>query len=182
MKQLFFLHSAGPQGIHEGSSDFVAWLSTNLGSEYTIHHPIMPSPEDPDYEPWKAQLRQELAKLAGDVILIGHSLGGAVLLKYLTEEKIAANITGLFLCATPFWGADNDWQYEPFTLPDNFAELLPSIPVIHLYHSTGDPYAPFEHLAHYKQALPQAIDHEVSGDSHAFDHGLPLLVQDITVL
>jgi predicted alpha/beta hydrolase family esterase len=182
MKQVFFLHSAGLQGPHEGSSDFVSWLSANLGPEYEVIHPIMPSPEDPDYEPWKTQLHKKLAELQGDVILVGHSLGGAVLLKYLTEERITASITGLFLCATPFWGADSDWQYEPFTLPDNFVEMLPNIPAIHLYHSKNDPYVPFSHFEQYKQAVPQAIAHEISGDSHAFDSGLPQLAKDIKAL
>lgn len=179
---IFFLHSAGPQGEHEGSADFVQWLIARLGASYTILHPIMPHPENPDYEPWKAQLRQELASLQGDVIFIGHSFGGSVLLKYLTEEKIPATITGMFLCATPFWGADDDWQYEPFALPDNFAALLPSIPSFGIFHSTQDPHVPFSHAEHYKQALPDATLHAIVGDSHAFEQGLPELAAAIEQL
>jgi uncharacterized protein len=182
MKRVFFLHSAGPQGEHEGSSDFIAWLAKELGPEYTITHPTMPQPENPDYEPWKTQLRAELNKLHGNIILVGHSLGGAVLLKYLTEEKIPAHISGMLLCATPFWGADDNWQYKPFTLPDNFADSLPNIPAVHLYHSKDDPYVPFAHLERYLQAWPGAIKHTIEGSSHAFDKGLPQLVRDIKVL
>nr|WP_235788441.1 alpha/beta hydrolase [Salipaludibacillus sp. CUR1] len=45
----------------------------------------MPNPENPEYILWKKQLEKELDKLNGDVILVGHSLGGSVLLKYLSE-------------------------------------------------------------------------------------------------
>lgn len=182
MKQIFFLHSAGAQGNHEGSSDFIAKLSEELGPEYKIIHPIMPRAEDPDYEPWKEKLHAELQQLQGDVILVGHSLGGAVLLKYLTEETIPARITGFFSCATPFWGADQDWQYEPFTLPKDAAESLSDLPAPHFYHSKSDPVVPFAHLQHYKQLFPKAVMHPVDGDSHAFENGLPALVDDIKAL
>ena len=77
-KQVFFLHSAGAQGPHEGSSDLVAWLKKELGTGYEIMHPIMPHPESPDYALWKAKLKKELPKLEGEIILIGHSIGGSV--------------------------------------------------------------------------------------------------------
>jgi len=44
-------------------------------------------------------------------ILIGHSLGGSFLLKYVSEEKIAKTVAGIFLIATPYWGGAG-WQYE----------------------------------------------------------------------
>ena len=174
MKQkIFFLHSAGSQINHQGSSDFLDRLINELGPNYEVAHPIMPNPEDPDYEPWKKQLDKDLTSLDGDVILVGHSLGGAVLLKYLTEKKINANVKAMFLCATPFWGADADWQYEPFTLPDNFVDLLPKIPSFFLYHSKQDPYVPFAHFKLYESTLPRVTSREIEGDSHAFSEGLP---------
>jgi len=182
MKQIFFLHSAGPQGKHEGSSDFIAKLSEGLGPDYKIIHPVMPHSEDPDYAPWKVQLHKELQPLQGDIIFVGHSLGGAVLLKYLTEERIAARIAGIFLCATPFWGADENWQYEPFTLPDSAADKLAVIPNIYLYHSKNDPFVPFAHSQHYKHLITQAVMRPIEGYSHAFEDGLPKLVEDIKAL
>lgn len=95
-KQVFFLHSAGAQGPHEGSSDLVAWLKDALGSECHVLHPKMPNPKEPDYQAWKAELRKELAKLSGEVTFVGHSLGGSVLLKYLAEEPFTNPITGCF--------------------------------------------------------------------------------------
>lgn len=178
-RNVFFLHSAGKQGSHEGSYDLVAWLSSRLGDEYQIKHPIMPNPDNPDYEPWAKQLQKELEQLKGEVLLIGHSVGGSVLLKYLTEHKVHFGIKGLFLCATPFWGIDNDWQYEPFILPENFSELLPDIGKVYLYHSKDDPIVTLKHAERYKQELPKTELNIVKGSSHAFENGIEQLVQDI---
>jgi predicted alpha/beta hydrolase family esterase len=113
-KQLFFLHSGGPQGKHEGSGELVAWLEAQLGPEYELRHPIMPHPEAPDYEAWKPHLREALSRLHDGAQLIGHSLGGSLLLKYLAEEKISFSIGTLFLVSAPFWGGDEDWQHPAF--------------------------------------------------------------------
>lgn len=182
MKQIFFLHSAGPQGTHEGSSDFISWLKASLGAEYDILHPLMPDPDSPDYELWKQQLDEELKDLKGDVVLIGHSLGGSVLLKYLVTNHVQFNILGLYLCASPFWGKNTDWQYQPFTLPTDFTKKLPQINNLHIYHSKGDPFVPFSHAQLYKDELPNSVLHAIDGDSHVFDTGIERLIEDISNL
>lgn len=179
MKQIFFLHSAGPQGAHEGSSDFVSWLKTELADEYELLHPLMPSPDNPDYEPWKLRLDTEFSNLKGDVVLIGHSLGGSVLLKYLSTNPVQFDVQGLYLCAAPFWGRDGEWQYEPFTLSPDFADSLPPIPNIHIYHSKKDPFVPYRHAELYRDELSNSTLHEIEGDSHTFDEGIERLPGDI---
>src|SRR5688572_28525634 len=155
-KQILFIHSAGVQGPHEGSGDLVAHLREALGAEYEVLYPIMPNPESPAYEPWKVQLEKELAALEGEVILIGHSLGGSVLLKYLSEEKYGKPIAGIFLIASPYWGGDEGGQVDEFALREDFAPKLPPIRQIFLYHSRDDEEVPFAHLALYAKTLPQA--------------------------
>jgi predicted alpha/beta hydrolase family esterase len=178
-RQVFFLHSAGAQGPHEGSSDFVAWLTDALGSACNVLHPKMPNPEEPDYEPWKAELGKELAKLSGEVTFVGHSLGGSVLLKYLAQEPFRNPITGMFLVSAPFWGGDPDWQHESFRLPKDFAKKLPQIPRIFLYHCVNDPIVPFAHHRLYAEELPHATIRRLKGSEHTFSQGLPELARDI---
>src|SRR5437763_795534 len=103
-KTVLFIHSAGPQGRHQGSNDFVTILKKSLGAGYDIKYPKMPNPEEPDYNPWRDQIEKELVKMKEDSILVGHSLGGSVLLKYLSEEKCDRNFLGLFIVASPYWG------------------------------------------------------------------------------
>ncbi|WP_017726639.1 alpha/beta hydrolase [Halalkalibacterium ligniniphilum] len=178
-KQVLFIHSAGDQDLHQGSSDLTAYLQERLGDEYNLLNPKMPNPGNPEYKPWKVQLEKEFAEIEGEVILIGHSLGGAVLLKYLSEKAYNQSISGLFLIAAPYWGKGNDWQVEEYTLPENFASKLTKISQMFFYHSCNDEIVPFAHLGHYEEKLPQAITRTLDGNEHYFSDGLPQLVDDI---
>lgn len=175
-KQVLFIHSAGPQGPNQGSRGLIAHLQEQLGEVYHILSPGMP---DPDYIPWKTQIANEIKAWDGEVLLIGHSLGGSVLLKYLSEEDCQLTVSGLFLIAAPYWGKDDDWRSEDFRLPDSFATMLPRISSLYLYHSRHDPVVPFAHAQHYAKQLPQAVTREYEGDDHYFCEGLPELVDDI---
>ncbi len=181
-KTVLFLHSAGPQGPGQGSRGFVSHLKKELGSGFSILAPKMPKPQAPDYGPWKAMLKKILSGLKGDVILIGHSLGGSVLLKYLSEEKVKVRIPALFLAATPFWG-EKGWEYDMFRLQDGFAKKLPAIPFIFLYHSRKDEVVEFRHFKRYAAELPKALLRPIAGSEHVFDEaGLPELVADIKAI
>lgn len=178
---VFFVHSAGPQGRHEGSDDFVAWLTSELGEAYAFEHPAMPHPDSPDYELWKKQLDVEFQHLSGEVILIGHSLGGSVLMKYLATNLVNVTIKSLHLCATPYWGLEG-WQYEPFHLPQDYVAQLPAIGSVHIYHSKDDPEVSFEHAVRYQAELPHSELHAIDGDSHVFDEGIKQLINNIKQL
>jgi len=181
-KQILFIHSAGPQELHQGSSGLKAYLQKVLGDEYTLLDPKMPDPEKPKYTLWKAQLEKEFASFDEEIILIGHSLGGSVLLKYLSEQAFKQPISGLFMIASPYWGVDDDWGIEDFILKENFASKLPQIPQIFLYHSDNDKIVPSAHVEHYKGKLPLAKTRILDGAEHLFNNGLPELVNDIKEL
>ncbi|SDK36177.1 alpha/beta fold hydrolase [Sediminibacillus albus] len=178
-KTVLFIHSAGPQGQGQGSSNLSSYLSKQLGDNYQFVSPEMPEPENPAYVSWKKQLEKELNKLTGEIILVGHSLGGSVLLKYLTEQSSNLVFSGLFIIASPFWGLDEKWQSKEFTLQPNFEHKLPGIPSLFLYHSADEDIVPFTHHKAYAEKLPQATARELEGKQHLFDQGLPILVQDI---
>ena len=177
-KQVLFVHSGGAQGLHEGSNDLVGYLREELGDDYEVLYPIMPDPECPEYITWKMLLARELARLRGEAILVGHSLGGSVLLKYLSEEPFEKLVAGLFVIAAPYWGK-KDWRVEEYVLRDDFSSRLAKIPQIFLYHSPDDEVVPFAHLKSYAEKLPDAIARETENRRHLFNRGLPELVTDI---
>ncbi|CAG9622691.1 alpha/beta fold hydrolase [Sutcliffiella rhizosphaerae] len=178
-KNVLFIHSAGVQGLHQGSSDLITYLKESLGDEYSFICPKMPNL---DFMLWEDLLVREFAALDGEVLLISHSLGGSVLVKYLSEKTINCSISGLFLIAAPFWGKDDDWQVNEYILRENFPTTLPHISQVFLYHSRNDKVVPFAHLGHYKQTLPMAKTHILDDDGHYFNNGLPKLVADIKEL
>ena len=181
-KQILFVHSAGSQENNEGSSDILNYLESNLGNEYEIHHPKLPEPENPNYEFWKNRIVNELELLHEPVMLIGHSLGGSVLLKFLSEEHVKNAINGLFLIAPPYWGKAGGWQTEQFILAHDFASKLPGIPRTFLYHSRDDEWVPFSHLFQYAEAIPGLTVRKFGIRGHNFTGGFPELVKDIDSL
>lgn len=178
-KQILFIHGAG---AHVEDNALVDNLQELLGSGYDIHYPKMPQEDSPEYQPWKKQLAKELAGLGGELILVGHSLGASVLLKYLTEEKLEQPVCGLFLLAPPYWGAE-DWRVDEYTLRHDFAANLPETMPVFFYHSRGDEVVPFAHLSFYRNALPQATFRELEKHGayggHQFDNDLAEVAEDI---
>lgn len=178
MKDILFVHSAGPQGHHEGSDYLVSYLIPALGSRYNMRLPEMPDPENPHYAGWKSRLKKELASSGDDLILVGHSLGASVLLKYLSEETIRQRIDGLFLIGAVYWGKE-DWDVKEYVLKRNFASKLQQIENIFLYHSRDDEVVPITHLRYFAEQLTNATVREFDNRGHLFGRGLPELVEDI---
>ena len=181
-KQIFIAHSGGAQGSPgQGSHDFVEWLSKSLGNGYEIQCPIIEDPEAPEFSMWKSMFNHKLANLTGEVILIGHSLGGSMLLKYISEEETNLRIKGLLLISVPYWGRDG-WNVNDFTLKGNFQNHLPELRKVHLYHCLNDPIVPCDHMKHYQTHFTDAIAHQLSGNDHAFKNGLQKVVETIKSL
>ena len=83
---LLFIQGAGDMWEPEGSGFLARYLEKSLGPDYDVIAPQMPdAATDPHYIPWRDRMDAELRGLAGPVVLVGHSLGGSLLLKYLAE-------------------------------------------------------------------------------------------------
>ena len=178
-RQILFAHSGGGQGSPgEGSFDLVSYLKRKLSSEYDIHYPIIDDPEAPTYKMWKKLFSREFKKVKQPIILVGHSLGGSMLLKYFSEERPQIAISALFLVATPFWGK-NGWNVEDFVLQESFESELTHITKVFLYQCKDDAIVPFGHLKFYKKVFPYSVVRILNGTDHAFADGLPELVDDI---
>jgi predicted alpha/beta hydrolase family esterase len=109
-------------------------------------------------------------------ILVGHSFGASVVLRYLSEAVPRPAVAGLFLVATPFWGPD----FPEMALPPDFGMRLRDLSPLCLYHSRDDPEIPFEHLERYSRVLPHAMVRALDGRGHEFDQPeFPELAADI---
>lgn len=180
-KRILFVHSAGNQGPHEGSNGLIANLKKAFHPYYEVEAPLMPEPDNPRYESWKKATASLLNNGEGELVLIGHSLGGSILLKYLSENTFNTPIAALFLISTPFWGK-GDWAIDEYELRPDFAEKLPPIGQFFLYHSKKDQWVPFSHLDLYSKKLPKATVRVIEGDQHEFFDGLPVLTEDLKTI
>lgn len=177
-RQILFIHGGGLE-TYEEDKQLAMYLQNALGSSYKVRYPQMPNADTPEYQLWRAQIDEEFATLDDGLILIGHSLGGSMLLKYLSEEQSTKSIAGLFLLAPPYWGGDEDWQAAEYMLQEDFATRLPSIPHTFLYHSCDDEVVPFAHLTLYAEKLPHATIREFADRGHQFKNNLSEIVEDI---
>jgi predicted alpha/beta hydrolase family esterase len=177
-RQILFIQGGGT-GAHKADNKLVASLQRALGTNYEVRYPKMPNEDAPSYEDWKVQINKEIAALDGELELVGHSVGGYILIKYLCEEGGANRpITGIYIIAAPFPGGDENWQFEGFSLPENFGARLPAEANVYLYQSRDDETVPFAHLSLYGKAIPRAIVRETSG-GHQLNDDLSLVAKDI---
>src|SRR5262245_59561075 len=110
-KYVLFIHGGGGEGAYEEDGILAASLREALGAAYEVRYPKMPLEESAGYADWKTQIAAELSALDDEIILVAHSVGGSILLKYLAEEQVEKPIAGLFLLATPYFGGDEIWNY-----------------------------------------------------------------------
>jgi predicted alpha/beta hydrolase family esterase len=174
-RNVLLIHGAG-QEAYEEDEKLAASLRDVLGDAYAVRYPKMP--DSPEYEAWKEQIARELAALDGEVILVGHSFGASILLKYLSEEKLERPVAGIFLIAAPYWGAE-DWEVSEFALQDNFASKLPGELPVFIYHSRDDEVVPFAHLALYTEKLARATVRAFDDCGHQFNDDLSEVARDI---
>lgn len=148
-------------------------LKDVLKPEYSVECPRMPNEEEPEYETWKIQIEKELGKINSGVILVGHSVGRSVLVKYLSEEDTAVTITGFFLIAPP---------YDESVLQNRLAAEFSNISKVFFYHSRDDEFVPFTHFTQYAEKLPKAIIRKLDGCGHQFYNDLSDVIKDIKKL
>jgi len=177
-KPVILFIQGGGKGAYKEDKKLALFLQDALKKTYDISYPKIPDENNPNYETYRAKIDEELKKIHTRVILVGHSVGGCFLVKYLSEQKIDKDIAGMFFIATPFWG-DGGWQYEGFVLESDFPSKLPTEAPIFFYHSTNDEIVPFSHLALYSKKLPHAIIRKIVGRGHQLNNDLSELVQDI---
>ncbi|QIN78660.1 alpha/beta fold hydrolase [Rubrobacter marinus] len=86
---VLFVHGGG-EGAYEEDRRLAASLQDALGAGYGVQSPRMPNEDSPEYGAWRDRISEELAGMDGDVVLMGHSLGASILLRYLSEEGPAS--------------------------------------------------------------------------------------------
>lgn len=178
---VLFIHGAG-KGAYEADKQLAASLQKSLGSAYEVNCPALPDEENAPYDQWTQVIEQQLAALPAPVILVGHSVGGSLIAKWFSELKREMPVASVILISTPFWGGDGGWTYEGYQaleLPEGAGEKLPKDVSITLYHARDDETVPFDHLALYARAFPQASVREVEKGGHQFNDDLSVVAQEI---
>jgi predicted alpha/beta hydrolase family esterase len=177
-KQVLFIQGGGA-GVHdEWDNKLVESLARELGPTYEISYPCMPDEADPTYAAWKTALEQEIAAIDDGAILIGHSIGGTILINALAENPPDRKLSGVFLIAAPFVGAAG-WSSEDIESSPELGARLPAATPIYLYHGSADDTAPFAHIDLYARAIPYAFVRRLEGRNHQLDNDLAEVAVDV---
>jgi pimeloyl-ACP methyl ester carboxylesterase len=178
---ILFIQGGG-ENVHDGwDNRLVASLAHALGPAAEIHYSPMPNEADPSYVRWKAAIAAELDRLGDGAIVVGHSIGGAILIHALADKMPARRLAGIFLVAAPFIGPGGWPSDEIPALPEMGRRLPPDTPVF-LYHGTADATAPIAHLDLYSRAIPQARLRRLDGRDHQLNDDLREVAADIRAL
>ncbi len=133
------------------------YLDNKLGKKFQIIRPGMPSKEDSKYEEWKIHFERYFPYLRENIILIGYSLGGIFLAKYLSENGFPKKILSIYLVAPPF---DNSLPGEDlaggFKLNSNLSLIEKNSKRINLLFSENDFIVPISHAKKYRTKLKKA--------------------------
>jgi predicted alpha/beta hydrolase family esterase len=115
------------------------------------------------------------------VILVGHSLGAAILLDYLADGDLEQRLTGIFLIATPYIG-EGGWPLDDLRPTKALAARLPAGTPIYLYQGDDDDTVPLSHVGLLANVLPQATVRRLQGRNHQLNDDLSEIAHDITLL
>jgi len=180
-KQVLFIQGAG-EGVHDRWDDkLVASLERELGESYAVRYPRMPGEDDPSYPAWKAALIGELESLEDGAILVGHSIGGTILIHVLAEQPPKPRFGGLFVIAAPFIG-EGGWPSDDINDGKDFSACLPPGVPVYLYHGAEDAEVPAAHVHLYAKAIPNAVVRTFERRDHQLNNDMSEVAQDIRSL
>ena len=152
------------------------WLGEVL-SDYEVLLPEMPNRAYAKYEEWALFFSKIVPFLKDDTTLVGHSLGGIFLAKYLNEhpelhfEKVA-------FVAAPFDDTASE-SLASFSLPGNLQALQEAADSFGIFHSTDDPVVPYFEAMKYSSLLPSNELFLLENRGHFNQETFPELIEFI---
>jgi uncharacterized protein len=168
--QIFFIHGGM---TFKNRTDYINYLKNRSGSlenkKYWIHdvaekmknvqviNPLMPLKENAKYADWKIYFERFIPELNDGVILMGSSLGGIFLAKYLSENKFPKKIRSTYLICPPY---DDTLPEEDlvggFKLKPDLSMLEKNTEKLYLMFSRNDDVVPVTHADKYMRKLKNA--------------------------
>lgn len=178
-KQEYLDYLAAKEPVYERllySPDWKPWLAQQL-SGTDVLMPSMPNTSCAEYDEWALWFRKIMPLLRPDAVLIGHSLGGIFLAKYLSEHTPSVPFAKLVLIAAPY--ADESTESLRGFMFDSAAPLARAATEIHLFASEDDPVVPYAEVERYRRDLPGATLHRFTSHGHFNQAEFPELLEVI---
>ena len=181
MTDVLFVQGGG-SGVHdEWDIRLVESLRRELGPRWEVRYPRMPNEADPQVATWRPSLERELASLRDGAVVVGHSVGGTMLIHVLAESAPRVVLDAIVLVAAPFVGPGG-WDSDEIEPRADLAARLPAGVPVFLYHGEDDAVAPVAHLELYARAIPRARVRRLAGRDHQLNDDLSEVASDLRAL
>ncbi len=160
-------------------NDWKANLQNDLGRSWQVIRPTMPNKRNAQYAEWSVWFNKCRPFIRPGAILIGHSLGGIFLAKYLSEHPWPKNTAALILVAAPH---NHTSDIGNFRLLRPLRRLSQRVKKVYLYHSEDDRVVPVSEIESYAKAIPGAIIRRFKHRGHFSQAHFPELVHLLKTL
>jgi len=154
-------------------------LAEKLGEDFEVISPKMPNSMNAKYKEWKIMFEKYFPILNDNLIIVGHSLGGTFLVKYLSENDFPKEILATFLVSPCYDDIGTDYSLCDFALSQSLEKLKEQGGKIFLIHSKDDKIVPFKDFEKYKKDLPEAETMIFEDRGHFDQSEFPEIVEKI---
>lgn len=148
-------------------------------SEFEVLYPKMPNSKNARYLEWKLWFEKLISITSGEVILIGHSLGGIFLAKYLSENDFPKKIKQIHLVCAPYDTEVIKESLADFALSKIVDNIGDKASKIFLYQSKDDTAVAYEDVLKYKRDLPDSELVIFEDRGHFTQENFPELINNI---
>src|SRR6202035_3751598 len=179
-RQVLFIQGGGAGAHDEWDDKLAGSLRRELGGGYEVRYPRMPDEGDPSYARWSAAIRGEIADLDDGAVVVGHSVGAAILVSALAEQPPERGLGAIVLIAAPFVG-EGGWPGDEFQLTGDLGARLPPGVRVHVFHGLQDQTAPPSHAGLYALAIPQAQVRQLPGRDHQLNNDLSEVAEAVRI-
>ncbi len=194
-KQIVFIHGGETFDSYESYLDFLRrcefdpekikrkrWkdsLEERLEGNFKVIAPMMPCKFNAKYKEWKIWFDKLIPFLKDGVVMIGHSLGGIFLAKYLSENDFPKKISATYIIAAPYDTENSEYSLADFVLPKSLEKFQRQGGKIFIYHSKDDPIVPFSDSEKYLKSIPEAKRIIFTDKGHFMMEEFPELIESL---
>lgn len=141
MQKIFIIHGWGGSP----SANWFPWMKAELEKRnIAIEVLAMPNTDSPQLKEWLAFMSKKINQPNEEIFLVGHSLGGITILKYLESLGEDKKIGGIVLAAG-FSRSINIPELENFFAePLDYEKVRKSVDNVVLINSDNDRFVPLE--------------------------------------